>query len=142
MLIDDIKKKLIEARKNKAPETDFLSLIYSESVLIGKNAGNRETTNSEVISYLTKTKKNSLLTLDMAVKNNREEVANNIKLEIAILEEFLPKQLSEEKLRYIIQAMINDGLSSLGLIMKVLKANYAGQYNGKVASNIIKELLK
>ena len=64
--------------------------------------------------------------------------------EIEILKKYLPEQLSEEKLNSLITALIfnnNYTIKDIGKIMGVLKSNYSGQYDGKVASAMIKEKL-
>lgn len=64
-----------------------------------------------------------------------------IKKEIEILEYYLPKQLTDFELEEIINSLIKDG-SDKGAIMKYLKDNVAGQYDGKKAASIIDLLLK
>jgi uncharacterized protein YqeY len=62
--------------------------------------------------------------------------------EIAILEEFLPKQMSSEELEKIVVSLKEQtpGLS-LNVVMKHLKDNFTGQYDGKSASEIAKRVL-
>lgn len=54
------------------------------------------------------------------------------------LSEFIKSQLSEEDLKKVI---LESNLTKIGDIMKYLKDNYNGQYDGKLASKIIKEIL-
>lgn len=85
------------------------------------------------------------------VKNLREtanHVAGNpeklevVEAELAIFEEYLPKQLTEQELRYIVSSYISyHGCETVGDIMKFLKMEYPGQYDGKLASSIAKEIL-
>lgn len=65
---------------------------------------------------------------------------NDAKTEIVILESFLPKQLTEEQLRTLIQDFANQG-KNIGDAMKTLKTQFAGQYDGGLASKLMKELL-
>lgn len=63
------------------------------------------------------------------------------------LDIYLPKSLSRSELEKIIKDIINDNnitnMKSMGLVMKSLKENYTGQYDGKIASEITKkEILK
>ena len=63
--------------------------------------------------------------------------------EIKIIEEFLPKQLSEDEVIKIIEDLISQNnisdISGMGLIMSVLKKKYAGQLDLGLASQIIKD---
>jgi uncharacterized protein YqeY len=72
----------------------------------------------------------------------RAEQKAKLQAEIAILEEFLPKQLSGEELEKIIVTLkeATPGLA-LNVVMKHLKDNYAGQYDGKSASEIAKRVV-
>lgn len=72
----------------------------------------------------------------------RAEQKAKLQAEIAILEEFLPKQLSADDLEKIIVTLKENtpGLA-LNVVMKHLKDNYAGQYDGKSASEIAKRVV-
>lgn len=65
--------------------------------------------------------------------------------EISILEAYLPQQLSEEALRSSIRGVVSLNsytVKDMGKVMSYLKDNFAGKYDGKLASVIVKELLK
>ena len=72
----------------------------------------------------------------------RAEQKAKLLAEIAILEGFLPKQLSSEDLEKIIVQLkeTTPGLA-LNVVMKHLKDTYAGQYDGKSASEIAKRVV-
>ena len=70
------------------------------------------------------------------------DVQNKMRMEVEILERYLPKQLTESELEAIIGSYINyHGCSSIGDVMKMLKSEYDKQYDGKTASKITKQLL-
>lgn len=77
--------------------------------------------------------------LDYAEKGNRADMAADLKLEIQVIESFLPSQLSDDKLREILKSYMADG-ANMGLLMKKLKDEYQGQYDSKRASEIAKEI--
>jgi len=66
-----------------------------------------------------------------------KETTNN-DVEISALENYLPKQLTEEQIRTIIDSL---SVKDLGGVMKAFKASYDGQYDGKLLSSIVKEKL-
>lgn len=72
----------------------------------------------------------------------RAEQKAKLQAEIAILEEYLPQQLSSADLEKIIVQLkeTTPGLA-LNVVMKHLKDNYAGQYDGKSASEIAKRVV-
>ena len=79
--------------------------------------------------------------LEYAEKANRPEQIEKLAMQMKIIEEFLPKQLSSEELEKIISGIkTSDPASNMGLVMKNLKENYAGQYDGATASQIAKKV--
>ena len=91
------------------------------------------------------------ITDDMVIKTCKKFIVGNLetmrlggdveKLEAenVILKGFIPKQLSANELRVIIEDM---KLNNLGQIMKQLKAEHDGEYDGKMASQIAREFIE
>jgi uncharacterized protein len=79
-------------------------------------------------------------------KAGRTEQAKQEAGEIAVIEEFLPKQMSEAEAKAAIAAVVQEvGASSpkeMGKVMGLLKERYAGQMDFGKASGLVKELLK
>jgi uncharacterized protein len=78
-------------------------------------------------------------------KGNRPELAAREADEIAVIERFLPAQLSEDDMKSAVKAVIEkenaSSLKDMGRIMAVLKAGYAGSMDFSKASAMVKELL-
>jgi uncharacterized protein YqeY len=73
---------------------------------------------------------------------NRQDAKAKLQSEIAIIETFLPKQMSPEDLERILNEFkTNIPGAALNGAMKFLKEKYAGQYDGKSASEIAKRVL-
>lgn len=64
-----------------------------------------------------------------------------IQKEVLVLNEFLPKQLTEDEVKSIIQEIISNGANNMGLVMKELSPKIKGQFNGKQASDLVKSAL-
>jgi uncharacterized protein YqeY len=81
--------------------------------------------------------------IEFAEKGGRPELLEKINAEIAIIEPFLPKQLSADELEQAVRqiAAQNGGAPSFGVIMKGLQEHYNGQYDGKAASEIVRKVL-
>jgi uncharacterized protein YqeY len=80
--------------------------------------------------------------ITFAEQANRPEAKSQLLAEISILESFLPKQLSADEIeKMIVQMKGEDPSLSLPLVMKHLKENFAGQYDGKSASEVAKRVL-
>lgn len=140
MLLETIKSDLNDARKKKESlKVKTLSTFYGEASLIGKNDGNRNTTDAEVIAHIKKTIKNANDLLDGLRKTGRE--TNDVEHEIKILTFYLPKQMTEDEIRsYLMVFRSSHPESKIGDLLKALKAEHAGLYDGKLASDIAKSL--
>lgn len=142
-ILTQIKAAQLQARKERATLTvNVLTTLIGEAEAIGKNDGNRETTDSEVVAIAKKFIKNINETISL-VKNPTAQ--GDLVLERMIIEQFLPKQLTSEDLRFVLVGLTNElnahTLREMGKIMKVLKERFDGQYDGATASALMKEIL-
>lgn len=96
----------------------------------GKKEYSDEVVLQAIKKHLKTTRENLTLT------NVSESVTNQWMQDIVVLEEFLPQQMSESEIR---DAMTSSGLTNMSELMKFMKANYSGLYDGKVASKVAKE---
>ena len=139
-LIQTIKAAQLQARKNRSFSVPVLTTLIGEADAVGKNNGNREVTDVEVVAMIKKFVKN----LDEVIKVSTEgSSAHGAALaEKGVLETFLPEQISEDELKDIITAIVEASEKpNVGQVMKELKLKYDGQYDGAVASKLIKERL-
>ena len=150
MLIRQIKLDSLKARKARKNDgkATLLSTLFSEASMVGKNDGNRESTDVEVIQIIKKFIKGldetiSLLS-DRHGKNAYEYTDEHIQA-IGILRKYLPKQLSNSELKVEISKIMVEqditDIKKMGLVMKTLKENHEGQFDGKIASKLVRELL-
>lgn len=143
-LIEQLKQDQLNARKARdTHKASLLTTLLGESMAIGKTDGNRETTDGEVIAMVRKFIKN--LDQVIAVSDEQDVAYHEATSEIEILRQYLPVMLDEAQLRDTISAIVESsggkGSTNMGVVMKVLKATHDGQYDGKVASTIVKEVL-
>lgn len=96
----------------------------------------------KLLQKLVKQRKDSL---EIFEQQNRPELAQKEKEEIAIIEKFLPEQLSSDELKAALTKIIADtGASSpadLGKVMGIASKQFAGKADGKTISALVKELL-
>ena len=97
------------------------------------------------ISMLQKMVKQRKDSLEIYQQQNRDDLAKKEQEEIAVIEKFLPKQLSEEELRSELKQIISEtGASSpadMGKVMGAATKKLAGRADGKTISAAVKELL-
>jgi uncharacterized protein len=96
----------------------------------------------KLLQKLIKSRKDSL---EIYTAQNRKDLAVKEEEEIAIIEKFLPEQMSQEDLKTILRKIIADtGASSpadMGKVMGVATKQLAGKIDGKSISTTVKELL-
>ena len=96
----------------------------------------------EIIAKELKKRKDSLADFEKA---NREDLINQVNEEISVLEEYLPKQLSDEELELKIQEIITKvgatTIKDLGMVMKEAKTEIGAQADGKRINEVVRKLL-
>ena len=133
-LLSQIKAHQLNARKiGNAIASNLFTTLIGEAAIIGKNAGNRETTDTEVVAVIKKFIKNIDETVNAL--QSRQQNCDQFIQEKTLLSEFLPVQLTETELTVIAMDHKEQGMPKF---MKYLKDNHAGQYDGKLASTIAK----
>ena len=104
-----------------------------------------EITPEKEISMLQKMMKQRKDSLDIYQQQNRTDLAQKEQEEMAIIEKFLPKQMSEDELRNELKQIITEtGAGSpadMGKVMGVATKKFAGKADGKTISALVKELL-
>ncbi len=143
-MINDLKKMMMKAKLERDTlKGNLLSTLIAEAVMVGKNDGNRETTEAETLNVIKKFLKNvneNIKLLDEIGKDKSDALR-----EKEILESLLPKQLSEEelyaKIVEIIATLPDKSPRQMGVVMAALKKDFDGQYDGKAASSLVKKAL-
>jgi uncharacterized protein YqeY len=150
-LLNDIKAKQLELRKaqmhdkiDRNVEISLLTTLFSEASIPGK-AAQRESTDAEVIAVIKKFVKNNDECMMSAGDRRDSDWCDRLSIERDVLDLFLPKQLTADELKEIIGGFVAAngiaGPKGTGLVMKMLKEQYEGLYDGKVASDIVKTVL-
>lgn len=106
MLLTDLQKAQLEALKNHdTTRLNILRLIIAaaKNKQIDKGA---ELTEEDVVQVLRKQAKELQESIDMYTKGNKPEEVEELQKQLAIVEELLPKELSDEELEKEVQALI------------------------------------
>ncbi|HRG23376.1 MAG TPA: GatB/YqeY domain-containing protein [Chitinophagaceae bacterium] len=117
------------------------------AILLAKTAegGNGEIAEEEEIKLLQKMVKQRKDSLEIFTQQNRPELAKKEEEEIAVIEKFLPKQLSADEIKAELEKIIAaTGASSpadMGKVMGAATKQLAGKADGKTISALVKELL-
>lgn len=136
-LLETIRADALSARKAKSPVASVLVTLIGEIDTKTKTfSPARAMRDDEVVATVKKFIKNIDDTLRVIAAG---EAADKLAQERQALEAYMPAQMSPEALRAFASAKAGEGMN-LGQIMAALKAEYAGQYDGKLASGIVREV--
>ncbi|AKF13109.1 aspartyl-tRNA amidotransferase subunit B [Sinorhizobium phage phiN3] len=132
-----IKADFIGARKKRIQlNVSLLSTVIGEMDNEASRAktGSKEVSDEVAIKVLKKFSSN----LEEVINLSKNDIVRDgdPEIEKIIIDSYLPKQLTEDELRAAIKT---SGFTSMKDIMAFLKANHAGLYDGKMASQIAKE---
>ena len=142
-----IKEKLAEEMKKAMKEKNFirldtirLALAEIKNQEIEKRAPLGE---EEVVRILNKEVKKREDSLEYFKKGNRPELIEKANLEISIIKEFLPVQLTIGEIDTLINEVLANSHEdrSFGLIMKEVMARVANRADGKLVSSLVKQKL-
>lgn len=116
------------------------------ALLLAKTDGSgKELDEAGEIKLLQKLVKQRQESMDIYVKQGREDLAAVEREEISVLQKYLPQPLSEEELTEIIKGIIADtgaaGMKDMGKVMGMASGKVAGRADGKTLSGIVKSLL-
>lgn len=79
------------------------------------------------------------------LEQNRQDLADDEMAQVAILEEFLPEQLSEDKIREVVTTVIAQvgasSMADMGKVMGAANQQLAGKADGKLIAQVVKSLL-
>jgi uncharacterized protein YqeY len=146
----EFKDALVTAMKAKEQVTvDTVRLINArlkEKDIEARGAGNQDGIGEpEILSMLQGMIKQRQESADIYAKNGRPELAEKENAEIAVIERFLPKQMSEAEVKAAIDALIAEtgakDIKDMGKVMGAMKSKYAGQVDMAKASALIREKL-
>ncbi|UWY30037.1 GatB/YqeY domain-containing protein [Flavobacterium sp. TR2] len=142
-IMDEIKNAM-KAKDTVALEA--LRAVKSELLLASTASGSKEDLSEEdeikLLQRLVKTRKESAR---IFTEQNRPDLAEPELGQVAVIEKFLPAQLSEEEVEAVVAKIIAEtgasGIASMGKVMGLASAQLGGTAEGKTISTIVKKLL-
>ena len=146
-----LEQKIMAEMKDAMKAKDEAALrglrAIKAAIIIAKTAEGaggelKEEDETKMLQKLVKQRRDSL---EIFQKQNREDLAQKEQEEIAVIEKFLPKQMSEEELKNGLAEIIKQvGATSpadMGKVMASATKQFAGKADGKAISAAVKELL-
>lgn len=149
MLRDDINKALTGAMKAKNERAvSTLRMVNSalKNADIEARASGKQLGDAEVLAVLQKMVKQRQESVEMYKKGGRDDLVKQEEEEIAIIQGYLPKQMSEAEMAAAIDAAIKEtgaaSMKDMGNVIGTLRGQYAGQMDFGKASALVKAKLQ
>ena len=147
IITNELSKALKNGDKERLHTLRLIIATIKDKEIASRSSGeDSEILEDTIIQLLKKMVKQRNDSIDMFEKAGRTELAEKEKLEITIINEFLPKQLSEEETATIFDKAINateaSSLKEIGKVIKYLKDNSSSSLDMSLASKLIKEKLQ
>ncbi len=146
MLVEKINKDLIDAMKSKDEiKLRAIRAIKSAFLLAGTETGNKDISDEAAIKAMQKMAKQRKDSLEIFLKENRQDLALKEQEELSIIETYLPASLSKEALITALKVLIEEtgvgSMKEVGKIMPLAMKQLGGQTDGKSINEALRELL-
>ena len=148
MLKQQIKDELKQSMLAKdATKTSVLRMLISAIgyMEIQKGGAGYEATDEDVMSVIQKEAKQRKDAIEQFKSAGRDELVEKEATELALLEKYLPEQMSEEEITKLVTAAIEKtgaaSPSDMGKVMGALMADVKGKADGGLVSKIVREQL-
>lgn len=136
MLIDEIKKDNVQAMKDHDSVARAIFGVVMNKVLLNSielKKDGKEQADSDVVQIIQKTIKELKEERENYIKVKNETEAGNIAKQIEIISKYLPKMMTEDEIKSVINSLEDKSIPS---VMKHFKANYAGKVDMSLVSKI------
>ena len=149
MLRDDINNAVKEAMKaSNAKAVSTLRMVNSaikNADIEARGQGKDPLADADILSLLQKMIKQRQESVELYDKGGRPELAAGERDEIAIIQAYLPKQMSDDEVKAAIAAAVTESgaasVKDMGKVIGVLRGKYAGQMDFAKASGLVKAAL-
>ena len=141
-----MKQAMLDKEKNRLGTLRLINAAIKDRDIAARSEGNLDgVSDDDILGIMTKMVKQRVDSAATYAQAGRQELADQELSEIKVIEEFLPKQLSDEETRRAVQDTITavgaTCIRDMGKVMGALKAKYAGQMDFGKAGGTVKELL-
>lgn len=144
-LSDQIMADMKSAMKNHDKTTLNTVRMIKSALMNEKIKSGHDLTPDEELTVLNREKKQREESIDEFIKANRDDLAEETKKELAVVEKYMPKQMNQDELRAAVKETIDEvgakGKSDFGKVMKALMPKIKGRADGKAASQAVRDQL-
>ena len=142
---NDLKTAMKAGEKLRVGTLRLVNSAIKSADIDARPSGKDKISDADILSVLTKMIKQRRDSVEQYQAGGRQDLADQELAEIAIIEGYLPKQMSEAETKDAIAATIKEvgaaSVKDMGKVMAALKERYAGQMDFGKASGAVKSLL-
>ncbi|XWN36735.1 MAG: GatB/YqeY domain-containing protein [Balneola sp.] len=144
-ILDELKTAMKAKDKDRLQVLRSLKAKLQEKEIAERKDGEATLTEEQAIAVLMKAAKQRKESITQFEEGGREDLAEKEKSELAIIEEYLPKMLSEDEVREVVSKKIVDlgaeGPQDMGKVMGPIMGMLKGKADGGLVSKVVKEEL-
>lgn len=144
-IMADLKEAMKQKQKDRLRVLRSLKSKLLEKEISERKGGEGELSDEQAVEVLMKAAKQRKESIEQFEEGDREDLAENEREELAIIESYLPKMLSEDEIREAVQEKIDDlgaeDMSDMGRVMGVMMQELKGKAEGSKVSKVVKEEL-
>ena len=115
------------------------------AILLAKTSGSETVSAEDEMKMLQKLVKQRKESVDIYLQQNRADLAKTEQEEIAVIEKYLPEQMSEDEIKAELKKIIDQvgakSAAEMGKVMGAASKYFAGKADNKVVSQLVKQLL-
>ena len=145
-IAESLKAALKAQDKRRTSTLRLINAAIQDRDIANRGAGKAPVSDDDITQILAKMVRQREESAHAFEQGGRPELAEQERQEIAIIREFLPKQMSEEEMKRAIREVIEevgaDGLRDMGRCMSTLKERFPGKMDFGKASGIVKSMLQ
>lgn len=147
MLVEQINKDIMDAMKARDKvrlETVRNIKKYFLEAMTAPGA-NGKLEDSDALKIISKLAKQGRESANIFEQSGRHDLATEEMEQVAVIESYLPKQLTEDEVKEVVQKIISEvgatSMKDMGKVMGVASKQLSGQADGKIISAVVKQML-
>ena len=143
---EDYKKSIKDKDQDKINTIRLIKSAIKDKDISSRSSDNKDGINEQqILSLLISLIKQRKDSIEQFQKANRDDLVTNEQSEIDIINQYLPKQKSEEETKKIVKGIINknnlQSIKDMGKLMGIIKNDFAGEVDMGLVGKIAKSLL-
>ncbi|HKK25819.1 MAG TPA: GatB/YqeY domain-containing protein [Gracilimonas sp.] len=144
-IISDIKEAMKAKEQDKLRVLRSLKAKLMEKEISERKGGEAKLSDDQAVEVLMKAAKQRKESIEQFEDGGRNDLAENEKKELKIIEAYLPEMMSEEEVREVVKEKIEQlgasGMQDMGKVMGPLMGQLKGKADGSLVSKLVKEEL-